>query len=187
MQWFLIIIVIIIIFIYNIITETKVMSYVANEKTLYLHKHSILAKKSIIIKRFYRSYAEYKPAEIVHSGMMVGGAFLGSSHINEAHYELSSYKTDKYLLYYENDKQPIERIVCDFEISKNSTISKYHINKHTILVKNPDAKELDKNYLIAVTGNTQLLTHAIEGQREQECLTKEECKKIKSWVIGEIE
>lgn len=163
------------------------MSYDPKQKTLYLHKHSILAKKRIIIKRFYRSYAKYKPAEIVHSGMIVGGAFLGSSHINEAHYELSGYKTDKYLLYYENDKQPIERIVCDFEISKNSTISQYLINKHTILVKNPDAKKLDKNYLIAVTGDTQLLTHAIGEQQEQECLSKKECERIKSWASGKIE
>lgn len=173
----------------NTMTE-KYVSYAS--KTLLVKKRSAIAKKSIILKRFYKEGATYKPAEIVYSGMTVGGVSVGSAHVNEAHYESYGIKTDKFLMYYGEESKPIEKIVCTFDIPQNSAISKYCINKNTILVKNPDGEEkLDSThsqmlYNNMASGNKAMEAHIIGQHLEQKFLSKKECQTIISWIGGEI-
>lgn len=173
--------------------ETAKSNYVSYvDKTLYLKQRGLPAGKSIIIKRFYKEGATYKPAEIVYSGMTIGGVSVGSAHINEAHYESHGVRTDKFLMYYEEESKPIEKIVCSFDIPQNSVISKYCIDKNTILVRNPNAEEnLDRInsqmlYDNMVSGNKSMEYHIIGNHLEQKLLSKEDCQAIKSWVGGEI-
>lgn len=171
--------------------ENKTMEYSSCSQILYLKKRSAIAKKNIKIKRFYKEGVTYKPEEIVYSGMSIGGAFTGSAHINEAHYESFGIKTDKYLMYYKDEKKPIEKIVCSFDISQNSVISKYCTGT-TIILENPDAKELNRvdAQIIcdSMKNGNKIVESSIIGQHlEQKQLTKKECEIIKSWIGGEIE
>ncbi|MBQ6884119.1 MAG: hypothetical protein IJN56_00095 [Clostridia bacterium] len=173
--------------------ETAKSNYVSyGNKTLYLKQRGFPAGKSIVIKRFYKEGATYKPAEIVYSGMTIGGVSVGSAHINEAHYESHGIKTEKFLMYYEDETKPIERIECTFNISKDSAISKYAINKNTILVKEPSAKDnldgIEKQMLYdnMASGNKAMEAHIIGQHLEQKLLSKKDCQTIKSWIGGEI-
>lgn len=118
---------------------------------------------------------------------------MGSTHINEAHYESYGVTTDKYLMYYKDTSKPIEKIVCSFDIPKNSAISKYCIDKNTILIQNPRAKKKLDNienqmlYNSMASGNKSMENHIIGEHIEQKLLTKEECQTIKSWLGGEID
>lgn len=194
MEWFITFLIVIACGIYVTVKTNKEMEAMFySDGELYLKKRCAAAKGAIIIKRFYKEGATYKPAEIVHSGMIVGGAFLGSSHINEAHYESYGIKTDKYLMYYKGDKKnPIKRIHCSFDIPKNSVISKYCIREKLLLLENPDTKKLDSCdskilYDSMKSGNKLMESHIIGKHLEQKFLTKEECEIIKSWIGGEIE
>lgn len=176
---------------YKINTATKKhVNYMS--KTLYVKKRGAVAKKSIIIKRFYKEGATYKPAEIVYSGMTIGGVSVGSAHINEAHYESHGVRTEKFLMYYGDESKPIEKIVCSVDIPKNSAISKYCVDKNTILVKNPNAKEkldsIDSQILYnnMASGNKSMESHIIGQHLEQKLLSKKECQTIISWIGGEI-
>lgn len=161
-------------------------------KTLYLKQRNRIAGGSIIIKRFYKVGAVYKPAEIVYSGMTVGGVSVGSAHINEAHYETRNEKTDKFLMYYEDDSKPIEKIVCSFDIPQDSSIKKYCIDKNTIVIKQITAKDemnkTEKEILLnnMASGNQSMAYHIVGEHFKQKYLSKNDCQTIKSWVSGEI-
>lgn len=163
-----------------------------SSKTLHLKKRGQVSESAIVLKRFYRGAAKFEPTKLEFSGMSIGGYTTGTVRVDEAHYESYGVRTDKFILCYNNEDSPIERIVCDFDIPSNSPIAKYCIDKNTILLTPPDARHQmsDADDIIisrAIAENNQpLLHHRIGEFEEQKLLSHSECKLIKSWIGGRI-
>lgn len=167
--------------------------YDKDQKTLYLKKRNATTQKLILLKRYYKEGATFKPAEIVYTGMTVGGVSVGSAKVNDAHYESYGIKTDKFLMYYEDESKPIEKIVYDHTISQHSVVKKFCINENTILIMSPTAMaEMTQREKLSlaksiISGNKTLEMMQIGDFLEKKFLTYSECNTIKSWVGGKVD
>lgn len=167
--------------------------YDKDQKTLYLKKRNKTTQMLILLKRFYKEGATFKPAEIVYTGMTVGGVSVGSAKVNDAHYESYGIKTDKFLMYYEDESKPIEKIVYENTIPQNSVVKKFCINENTILIMSPTAMaEMTQREKLSlansiISGNKTLEMMQIGDFLEKKFLTYSECNTIKSWVGGKID
>lgn len=169
---------------------TKYATYESADKTLRLHKKGSFLKESVTMKRYIRTNATYKPAEIVYTGATVGGITTGGIHVNEAHYETSGTRTDKFGLYFNNCQ--VKRIVCDFEIKDHPAINKFKTDKNTLVLTYEGAKEemggLSKEMYkkAVVKGDLGMQYHLLNNQIEESMLSHNDCKNVLKWIVGKI-
>lgn len=179
----------------RIIISINLISYIEytfKDKTLHLHKRDSSLKELIKMKRYVETTAVYKPAEIVYTSATVGGITTGGVHVNEAHYDYYSSKTneDKFGLYY-NDR-PIEKIVCDFDIEDHPAINQFKVNKNTIVISyHKSKKEMDTlgkmMYKNAVsTGDQGMQCHILNKKIMEDKISRNDCKNIIKWISGKI-